>query len=78
MGGLPCKEKIILNGGDIGHFAEQLCYRIQAPGTVEINEDDGYAIIKHMNAAEDELCKAKAIWLKTQGYDGPLPHALSW
>ncbi len=76
MGGLPCKEKIILNGGTIYNETEMLCSRVQAPGTVEITEEQGYEIIKHLNVAEDEVFKAKAAWLRSQGYDGPLPRSL--
>jgi hypothetical protein len=77
MGGLACKEKIILNGGTIEGEANYLCARVIAPGTVELTEEQGYEIIKHLNTAEDEMFKAKKAWLKSQGYDGPLPHSLS-
>lgn len=76
MGGLPCKEKIILNGGTIEGEVNLLCYRVQAPGTIELTEEQGYEIIKHLNTAEDEVFKAKAAWLRSQGFDGPLPHSL--
>lgn len=76
MGGLACREKIILNGATIYNETEMLCTRVQAPGTVELTESDGYDIIKYLNTAEDAIFKAKAVWLKTQGYDGPLPHSL--
>lgn len=78
MGGLACKEKIILNGGTIESEAYMLCERVQAPGTIELTEEQGYEIIKHLNAAEDEVFKAKAVWLKSQSYDGPLPHSLTF
>ena len=77
MGGLSCKEKIILNGGTIESEASYLCARVQAPGTIELTESQGYEIIGHLNTAEDEMFKAKLAWLKSQGYDGPLPHSLS-
>lgn len=76
MGGLPCKEKILLNGATIYSETEMLCSRVQAPGTVELTEEQGYEIIRHLNTAEDEVFRAKALWLKSQGYDGPLPHSL--
>lgn len=78
MGAQACKEKIILNGGSIYSEAELLCARVQAPGTVELTEDQGYEIIRHLNVAEDEMFKAKAAWLRSQGYDGPLPHSLTF
>jgi len=77
MGGLPCKEKIILNGGTIESEAYMLCERVQAPGTVDLTEEQGYEIIKYLNTAEDCVFKAKNAWLKSQGYDGPLPHSLA-
>lgn len=77
MGAQSCKEKIILNGGTIESEASYLCARVVAPGTIELTEDQGYEIIKHMNIAEDEMFKAKRLWLKSQGYDGPLPYSLT-
>jgi hypothetical protein len=78
MGGLPCKEKILLNGGTIASEAGMLLSRVAAPGTVELTEEDGYEIIKHLNTAEDAMFRAKRAWLKSQNYDGPLPHALTF
>lgn len=78
MGGQSCKLKIILNGGTIYNEAELLCAQVQAPGTTELTEDQGYEIIRHLNIAEDEVFKAKAAWLKSQEYDGPLPHSLAF
>lgn len=77
MGGLPCAEKIILNGQTIYNETEMLCARVQAPGTVELTEAQGYEIIKHLNTAEDYIFRAKQAWLKSQGYDGPLPYSLT-
>lgn len=77
MGGLPCAEKIILNGQTIYSETEMLCARVKAPGTVELTEEAGYEIIKHLNTAEDAVFRAKAAWLKSQNYDGPLPHSLT-
>lgn len=77
MGGLPCKEKIILNGGTIESEVHLLCYRIQDSGTVELTEEIGYEIVKHLNTAEDAVFKAKRAWLKSQGFDDPLPYSLT-
>lgn len=77
MGGLPCKEKIILNGGTIESEVHLLCYRIQDPATIELPEDIGYKIVEEFNAAEDCIFRAKRLWLESQGFNGPWPNALS-
>lgn len=77
MGGLPCKEKILLNGGDIRNTVEMLCYRIQEPG-IELSEDVGYKIVELFNTAEDAVFRAKRIYLESQGFTGPWPHAMNY
>lgn len=76
MGGRPCMEKIILNSGGIANQAILLNSRVQAPG-IEISDDKGYEIVKHLNAAEDAVFQATRIFLESQGYDGPWPHSLT-
>jgi hypothetical protein len=78
VGGLPCKEKIILNGGDIVGVLEYLCQRVQAPGTVELSEDAGYKIVELLNTAEDAVFRAQRVWLESQGFTGPWPHAMNY
>lgn len=77
MGGLPCKEKIILNGGCIQSTLEYLCQRVQAPGTVELSEEAGYKMVELLNTAEDAVFKAERVWLESQGFKGPWPRSLS-
>jgi hypothetical protein len=76
MGGLACKEKIILNGGTIRSELEYLCGRISLP-TITIPDDAGYKMVEMLNAAEDLIFKAKRVYLESQGFTGPWPHALS-
>lgn len=76
MGGIACKEKIILNGGTIESEVNQLCYRIQEPEAIELSEDSGYKMVELLNTAEDCVFQAKRIWLESQGFAGPWPHSL--
>ncbi len=76
MGGLACKEKIILNGGTIEFETSQLCRRVDSPDTQELSEDDGYKMVELLNTAEDCVFKAKYIWLESQGFEGPWPNSL--
>ena len=78
MGGLPCKEKIILNGGCIASTLEYLCDRVVAPGTVELSEDAGYKMVELLNTAEDAVFQAQRVWLESQGFEGPWPHSLNF
>lgn len=78
MGGQICKEKIILNGGTIESEVSQLCYRIQEPDTQELSEKAGYEMVELFNKAEDLILRAKRIWLESQGFEGPWPHALTF
>jgi len=76
MGGLACKEKIILNGGTIENEVKLLCYRIQEPG-LQLSDDAGYKMVELFNQAEDLIFQAKRVWLESQTFDGPWPHSLT-
>lgn len=76
MGGQPCRLKAILNGETIESEARMLCYQIRQP-EIEIPDDAGYKIVEELNTAEDAMFRAKRIFLESQGFDGPWPHALN-
>jgi len=74
MGGLPCKEKIILNGRTIQSELNALCYQIEE--AEDIDESSGYKMVEYLNHAEDVVFKAKRVWLESRGFKGPWPHSL--
>lgn len=74
MGGLPCKQKIILNGRTIQSELEALCYQIQE--LKDLDDAVGYKLVDYLNAAEDLVFKAKRVYLESQGFSGPWPHSL--
>lgn len=76
MGGLPCKEKVILNGGCISSTLEYLCNRIKEPSIV-IPDDAGNKMVEMLNTAEDLVFKVERLYLESQGFTGPWPHSLS-
>ncbi len=78
MGGLPCKEKIILNGGTIEFESSQLRKAVQDVGAVPLTEDDGYKMVELLNTAEDCIFQAKRVWLESQGFVGPWPNSLRY
>lgn len=75
MGGQACKVKIILNGGTIESEVHALCYQIQES---DISDEVGYEIVEYLNHAENLIFGAKHIFLKSQGFNGPWPHSLSF
>lgn len=76
MGGQPCKAKALLNGRTIQSESGFLIEMLQGPD-VDLPDVPGYEIVRHLNAAEDAVFKAKRIFLETQGFKGPWPHSLS-
>lgn len=77
MGGTPCKAKIILNGARIQDELERLCYQIQESDSIPIPDDTGYKMVELLNDAEDKVFQVTRLWLESQGFKGPWPHALS-
>lgn len=75
MGGLACKTKIILNGGTIQSELAQLCYEVKE--AKDLPDKEGYEMVGYLNEAEDLVFKAKRVYLESQGFHGPWPHALS-
>lgn len=79
MGGTPCKAKIILNGATIQNELNEICYYIQeSKDFVEFSDDAGYKMVEHLNEAEDLIFKFKRLFLESQNFSGPWPHALKW
>lgn len=76
MGGGPCRAKALLNGLTIQNEVEGLTFAIQQVEPDETNVKLWYAIVEHLNAAEDAVFKAKRCFLQTQGFDGPWPHSM--
>lgn len=77
MGGLPCKEKIILNGGMVRSATEQLCYLVDEVPYDEFPEAAGLKVADLLNQAEDAVFKAQRVFLEARGYKGPWPKSLS-
>lgn len=76
MGGESCRLKIILNGETIQNELHSICYQIQESDVV-IPDDAGHKMVELLNEAEDLVFKAKRIYLESQGFKGPFPHALT-
>lgn len=77
MGALACKTKIIINGGAVQDLANRLCYRVEETPPDALTYDQWIAIVKHLNTAEDAMCKAQRAYLEALGFMGPWPKALS-
>lgn len=77
MGGVACKAKVILNGGDVQDGASRLCYLVEETDYSALTEDQWLNIVKHLNAAEDSVDRAKRSFLESLGFNGPWPKSLS-
>ena len=77
MGGTPCRLKIIMNGARVALLSDVLGSHVSEEG-VEIDDDYGYKIAEHLNAAEDSVNKATHAFLESQGYHGPYDHSLNF
>ena len=76
MGALPCRTKIILDGGRAAGLAESI--RDAAMGltdeqTAMLTDAAAYPIIKQVIAAETALETAHNLLLDVVGYHGPRP-----
>ena len=76
MGGLTCKAKIIMDGGNVGGLAEAICETTQnlSDEQAELLTDPvAYPIIQELIRAERALTKAQNMLLDAINYDGPRP-----
>lgn len=76
MGGQSCKAKVILNGGAVQDLANRLCYLIEETEYAALTDAQWTDLIKHLNAAEDEMHKATRSYLESVGFSGPWPNSL--
>lgn len=74
MGGLPCKQKIILNGLTIQSELHALCYQVEQ--LKDLDDTTGYEIVGYLNHAENLVFAAKRAYLESQGFHGPWPKSL--
>lgn len=74
---LSCKTKIIINGDNVARLAETLCEQIEYFRDNDLPFDNGDEIIDALNHAEDAMCKAQRLFIKGQGWNGPLGKMLS-
>lgn len=77
MGALPCRTKIILDGGRAAGLAESV--RDAAQSLTEeqaalLTDSVAYPIIKQVIAAEEALESAHNLLLDAIGYTGPRPN----
>lgn len=77
MGAAACKAKAILNGSAVQDGASSLCYLVEETEYNALTDDQWTAVIKHLNAAEDSVNKAKRAFLEALGYTGPWPKSLA-
>jgi len=77
MGGVACKAKVILNGGEVQDGASRLCYLVEETEYDLLTDEQWMVIIKHLNVAEDEVGKAKRAYLEALGFTGPWPKSMS-
>nr|AUN37461.1 hypothetical protein [uncultured bacterium] len=76
MGALACKTKIIIDGNNVGGYAEALCEATSALSNDQVDkltDDVAYPIIKEVIKAEKAMQKAHNMLLDAVGYDGPRP-----
>lgn len=75
MGGQPCRLKLLMDGARLQAATKVL--RANLP-FAELTDEQAYEIITYLNDAEDAVDKATASLLTSQGYNGPLPHSLTF
>lgn len=76
MGGMPCKAKALMNGLTIQNEVEALMFSIEQVTPNDADLKSWYAVVEHLNSAEDAVFRAKRCFLQTQGFDGPWPHSM--
>jgi len=77
MGGLACKTKVIINGGAVQDLANRLCYQVEEAEYSSLTDEQWTNVIKHLNAAEESMCRAQRSYLEALGFTGPWPKSLS-